>query len=93
LRLGARRAGVKLEAPGTLLVEASLVPGHGPAFVCVTLDGKHLGHMFVPGDWRTARFAVQHAGWLELEGALKHHALVGSEPDEGVLIRDVSLVK
>lgn len=93
LRLGARRAGARLPEAGTLLVEASLVPGRGPAFVCVLHEGRHLGHMLVPGDWATARFTVPGAGWLELEGSLKRHALVGGEPDEGVLVRDVALVK
>ncbi len=93
LRLAGRRAGARLPEAGTLLVETSLVPGRAPAFVCVLHEGKHLGHVLVAGDWATARFACPGAGWVELVGSLKHHALVGGEPDEGVLVRDVSLVK
>jgi len=92
LPLAGHRASVTISEPGTLLVETSLV-GPAPAFVCVLLDGKHLGHILVSGDWSTQRFALPKGGEVVLEGALKHHALVGGAPDEGVLVRDVAVIR
>jgi O-antigen ligase len=94
LRLGRRRACVELPVEGTLVLETSLVPLHRPVFLCVVFAGKHLGHVLVSGDWAVSRFLVRGSGWLEIEPALKRHAVADLvEADDGVLVRDVAIVK
>jgi O-antigen ligase len=91
LQLRGRPAFAKIEKAGTLLVETSLIPGHRPAFICVLLEGRHLGHALVREGWTTFAFSLANEGWVEIVPSLRFHKIQGV-PDEGIVVRDVAVV-
>jgi len=90
LPLGARHAFVKLAEGGPLLLEACVVKGHAPEYLCVLLEGKHLGHLLVPEGGHTFAVLVPGAGWLEIVDSVEDHKIRGAgEPS--ILVRNAAI--